>query len=77
MRDLVEMAVSTDPNLSKEEREKEFCSLLIGEFSKMRGEELAPHLAKFEFDKSLPGTILVFHFPIHPDVSKAFVGNGE
>ena len=64
MRDLVEMANSIDKTLPERARREKFCDLLLEEFSKLKGKDLAPYLTEFVFDMVQPGTRITLKFPV-------------
>lgn len=70
MRDLIELAHSTNKDLSPRQRRTELCDLLLEELKTLIGADLEPYLSEFVFDTIAPGTKIVLRFPIGAHIFK-------
>ncbi len=64
MKDLVELANSINHELPEKEQKEKFFDLLLQEFQKLKGRDVAPYLSECYFDMVHPGEVLIFRFPM-------------
>lgn len=69
MKDLVEIAYAVDQALPDKERKEQYCDLLLQEFAKMKGRDLAPYLVDCSIDLvQQPAQRLLIRFPLKAHV---------
>ena len=64
LKDLVELANSINRGLPEKEQREKFCDLLLQEFQKLKGRDLAPYLSECYLNLLQPGEVLTLRFPI-------------
>lgn len=69
MLDFSEMSNKVDKNLPEGERFIKLCDILLEEFAKMKGKDLAPYLTEFVLDLGLlPCQRITIRFPFAANV---------
>lgn len=71
MKTLWELSQMVDRTLPEWKQRNMLCDLLLQEFAKMKGRDLAPYLTEFCLDISVqPAWVLQIRFPLLADVFK-------
>lgn len=69
MKDFVEISKEVDRSLSEQQQKEQLCDLLLREFAKMKGRDLAPYLVDYSIDLSTqPAQRLLIRFPFAANV---------
>lgn len=69
MKDFVELSREVDRSLSEQRQKEQICDLLLREFAKMEGRDLAPYLVDFSIDlRTQPAQRLLIRFPFAANV---------
>lgn len=69
MKDFVEISREVDRSLPEHKQKEQLCDLLLREFAKMKGQDLAPYLVDYSIDLGTqPAQRLLIRFPFAANV---------
>ncbi len=69
MKDFLELSMEVDHSLPEQHQKEQLCNLLLREFAKMEGRDLAPYLVDYSIDlRAQPAQRLLIRFPFAANV---------